>query len=44
MEKLLALDENTLHIIGEIIARLEKQEGMERAIHLPGWDHAGLRG
>ena len=31
MEKLLALDENTLHIIGEIIARLEKQEGMERA-------------
>lgn len=31
MEKLLGLDENTLHIIGEMIARLEQKEGMERA-------------
>lgn len=31
VERLLALDENTLHIIGEIIARLERQQGMERA-------------
>lgn len=31
IERLLELDEGTLHIIGEIIARLEKQAGMERA-------------
>lgn len=31
MEKLLGLDENTLHIIGEMITRLEQKEGMERA-------------
>ena len=31
MERLLALDENTLHIVGEIIRRLEAKQGMERA-------------
>lgn len=31
MERLLALDENTMHIVGEIIRRLEAKQGMERA-------------